>query len=82
MSGHVTAVIGLCHNRSLQHIKRAAGACEMLADDMGVNLCSRDITVAQQLLYRADISASLQQLGSKGMTKGMAVDPFKADRCT
>src|SRR5690606_8542801 len=38
---------------------------------MGINLCGAHIRMPQQGLYRADIAASPQQLGSKSMSEGV-----------
>jgi hypothetical protein len=40
--------------------------------DMGVDLGRADILVTEQLLYSANILSPLQQMGRKGVTKGVA----------
>lgn len=45
-----------------------------LLDDMGVNLCRRDIGMAEKLLHRAQISAPLEQMAGKGMAEHVRGD--------
>jgi hypothetical protein len=53
----------------------------MLAQDMRVNLRCAQIIVAQELLYRSDISAILKQMCRKGMAEGVGADLFAIQTC-
>ena len=45
-------------------------------EHMGVNHGSRDIRVAKQFLYRADIRSPGQQVGGEGVAQGMGGNPL------
>ena len=45
-----------------------------LLDDVGVDLRRRDISMAEKLLHRAQISPPLQEMAGKGVTQHMRRD--------
>ena len=47
---------------------------QMLEVEVSVNLGGADVGVAEQLLYRAQITAGFQQMAGKGVPQGMRVD--------
>src|SRR4029450_9315786 len=47
---------------------------EPLLDDMGVDLRRRDVGVAEELLHRAKIGATLEEMAGKGMTEDVRRD--------
>src|SRR5512147_679976 len=54
-------------------------APQPLLDDVGVDLGGRDISMAQELLHRAQIGAPLQQMTGKGMTQHVRRDARRLD---
>ena len=51
---------------------------QMAARQMGIDLGSRDIAVAEHLLDRAQVGATLDQMGREAMTESMGADPRQA----
>ena len=49
-------------------------APQPLLDDMGVDLCGRDVGVAKELLHRAQIRAVLQEMAGEGVAEHMRRD--------
>lgn len=55
----------------LQKVSRAAHSHRASVEHMGVDHGGVHISVPHQLLDRADVLATLQQMGSEGVTEGM-----------
>jgi hypothetical protein len=55
-------------------IHRAPDAATAPIEDVGVDHCSVDVPMAQELLDRPDVVAILQQVGRKGVAEGVAAD--------
>ena len=52
---------------------------QALLDDMGVDLGGRDVGMAEQLLHRAEIGASLEQMAGEGVAEHVRRDPRRLD---
>ena len=55
-------------------IERANRTSIVSTENMRVNLRGSNIAMAEQFLYRANISVTLQQVDCKAMPKSMATD--------
>jgi hypothetical protein len=55
-------------------IERATHGERSLVEDVGVDHGRLDILMAQQFLYGANVVAGFEQVGSKGVAKGMRCD--------
>jgi hypothetical protein len=49
---------------------------EVLAVDVGVELCGGQIGVSEHLLDRPEIGPALEEMGGKGVAEGVRGDPF------
>ena len=54
-------------------------APQSLLDDMGVDLCGRDIGMAEELLHRAEIGAALQKMTGERVTEHVRRDARRFD---
>ena len=52
---------------------------QRLRRNMRIDLCRRDIGVAEQGLHGAQIRAAFQQMGGKGVAQHMRADPIRRD---
>ncbi len=58
---------------STQFVERTPHSSDFrLFHDVGVDHGGRDIVVAQKLLHRADVIATLEQMGGKAVAQGVA----------
>ena len=51
-------------------------AAQMGKIKVGVNLCGRDISMPQELLYGAQIATGFKHVAGKGMAQGVGMDPL------
>jgi hypothetical protein len=52
---------------------------QALLDDVGIDLRGRDVGMTKQLLHRAEIGASLQEMAGKSVAEHMRRDPYRID---
>ncbi len=60
----------------LEAIQGTGYGIDILGHNMGIDLGSFHVGVAQQILHHADINAVFEKMGSKRMAKSVTADPF------
>src|SRR5258707_8724675 len=73
------SVDAFCRARACRaRMKRAMHLAQVALGEMRVNLCGRDVAVAEHLLHGAQVRATFQQMRGEAMPQRMRADPCES----